>query len=239
MYVYVCVCTCCSLPVSSECYQDECVPYVQHVSTDPSVKQGEKMEAHSCLHQSMGDWASQTWGEKKKKFLGGGDRWELRKVFFGEEGMDGNNILSVVSASPENYLLTTNIYSSLSYFISFCFCVPLLHIPAIHSHSLSFFAVSLCPSPSTLPHPCVLWHLSWHSGEPAFCVLDLSHVMLTCYVLQVCSAAKGPLRKRAAITSSRKQSTARRGERLCLCVRGLCGWVEVSGSRISRDGTPL
>ncbi|KAG7226368.1 hypothetical protein INR49_013779 [Caranx melampygus] len=50
-------------------------------------------------------------------------------------------------------------------------------------------------------------------GQPQhFSVLDLSHVTLTCYVLQGCSAARGPPRKRVAFTSSRKQSTTRRGE---------------------------
>lgn len=176
------------------------------------------MEAHSCLHQSMGDWASQMWGEKRKKvplFLGG-DGWALRKAFFGEKGIDGNNLL-VVSASLENYL--TNIYSS-----NICFCVPSSPY-SCHSLYLSLSAVSLRPSSSTLPHPCVLWHLSWHSGEPAaaFSVLDLSHVMLT-YVLKGCSAAKGPPRKRATITSSRKQSTARRWEGLYVCEGVVGGW---------------
>ena len=58
----------------------------------------------------------------------------------------------------------------------------------------------------------------------AFSVLDPSHVTLTCYVLQGCSALKGgPPRKRAAFTSGRKQSAIRRGVCVCLCVCGYMG----------------
>lgn len=127
-HVCVCVfvCTCTFSPrLSSECYRDECVPYVQHVSTDHSVQQGE--DGDSFTSASVYGWLSisdVSWEKKVTLFLGGGDRWELGKVFLGEEAMDGNNILLVVSASRENYLSTTNIYSSLSYFISLCFRVP-------------------------------------------------------------------------------------------------------------------
>lgn len=78
------------------------------------------------------------------------------KVFFGEGGMDGNNILLVVSASLENYWFATSIHSSLHLFISLFFIPPFFPNPG---YSLSPFLVLGYQSPSppsTLPHPCVL-----------------------------------------------------------------------------------
>lgn len=136
----------------------------------------------------------------------------------------------MVSASLESYWFTANAHSFFLYFLSF-FLLSLLSIflPQCFFPSK---VTPLLPSPSALPHPCVLWHPTpaqhGRGLAPAYSVLDLSHVTLTCYVLQGCRAVRGPLRKRAAFTSGRKQSKSRRGEGECVSVRvwvgRLCGW---------------
>ena len=154
----------------------------------------------------------------------------------------------------------------LPYFLYFSFFFSFFSLPHIYASlplplplSLSLSLCCQSPSSSLLRCPTHVYFdtqpLLWRGRgpAPAFSVLDLSHVTLTCYVLQGCSAARGPPRKRAAFTSGRKQSReamcvcvcvcvcARVCVCACVCVKGgLCVCVGGgSGSSISRDGTPL
>lgn len=158
----------------------------------------------------------------------------------GREGWMETIFFFAVSVSQESYCFTASVRS---FFPHFCFIslFPPLSSPYI-CVTISFPSVSLSIRLlPRAPHPCVVSHPDSCPG-PAFGVLDLSHVTLTCYVLQGCSEARGPLRKRAALTSSssssRKQSETRRGEKESVCEWGDCVGGG-SGSSISRHGTPL
>ena len=195
-------------------------------------------DSHSRLHQSTGDWASQTWGEKERVtlFLGGGDRWELRAAFLGEGWMDGNNILLVVSASRENYGFTANIHSSpalLSLFLFlflFFFSSPYLCLTTSPSPSLSLSLSLLSVSvllPLALPHPCVLWHPtpalarqragpSLQRPRPQSCDADL-----LCFTRLQCS--EGASEEKGCV--HQRQETKQRSY-VCVCVR-VCACVPV------------
>lgn len=151
---------------SFECYQDECAPYVCQLQSlsETGGRGAGKGRLGRLIHVYISLWVTEHLRPevRKKKvtlFLGGGDRWELRKVFCGEGGMDGNNILLVVSASQESYWFSANIHSFLPFFLyvflSLRPCLPPLPIAA--GHSMARSAVSP-PSFSrcTAPPMCTL-----------------------------------------------------------------------------------
>lgn len=131
-----------------------------------------------------------------------------------EEWMDGNNILLVVSASWKNYWFTANIHSLvlLSLWL-FLLSSPPYHISIFAFRSpLSLLSVSVPLLFHTAPPMCTLTPNSG-SGRglaPDFSVLDLGHVTLTCYVLQGCSAARGPHEEKGCV--HQRQETKHRSE---------------------------
>lgn len=130
---------------------------------------------------------------------------------FEEEWMDGNNILLVVSA--ETYWFTAIIHP-LPYLLysSFCFFSLLITFPYFQtalSLSLSRLSVPILPHCHTHVFFYTLLLLA-----PDYSVLDLSHVTLTCYVLQGCSAMKGPRQGKGCVQQRQETKHSSEG---CVC----------------------